>query len=106
MTDTANPIAAMLDTLKEHGWTCRHPTKRHTLQGVDKVLRGCVAIEGKLFGVDREARLCEDGLVMLIGEMRDVDFATFLSWMGLSEEPKIEKPVPKGVRSLFGDDDE
>lgn len=105
MSDTANPVAAMLDMLKEHGWTCTHSAKRHTMTGIDHVARRCVWIEGKLFGIDRQAYLAEDGIVMLIGEQRDVDFATFLSWQELTEEPKMEKPVPKGVRSLFAEED-
>ena len=112
MTDTANPIAAMLDELRQHGWTCQFPTKRlHPV--IDNKPVPCVLVSGNLWHFTAaEVFLADDGRVFLCHDLhrvhpRDIDFAEFLRWLkspvpvwDLAEKKKV---LP-GQRSLFGDE--
>ena len=109
---TANPISAMLDTIKEHGWTCQHPAARHPIQDDDKKLHRCVYVTGSLQGIpDAAVYLSDSSLVLLTGQLRashskDVDFAEFCKWLkaGKLPEPEGKKVLP-GQRNLFGDEE-
>ena len=101
-------LSGFLDTLSEHGWTCKHPSKVNTVAGLDGRLRRVVVIEGKLWNVPQMAYLCKDtGYVMMMGTEHDVGFGKFLEWLRSPSEPKPEtakKSVLSGQKSLFGDE--
>jgi len=108
VTDTVNTLAAFLDALSEHGWTCQYPKQVRSVAGIDDRIRRVVVIEGKLWNVPQMAYLCKDtGYVMMMGSEHDVGFSKFLEWLKSPVEPKPEtakKSVLAGQKSLFGDE--
>ena len=114
MTDTANPLAALIDQLKEHGWTCEHPARWHSPVKDGKPQRAKY-LTGPLwhFGV-AEIFLTDSCEVMLCGDLwraygKDLTAEEFLRWLSLPE-PAWNAPAKRsllpGQKSLFGDDGE
>ena len=97
-----------LKRLEEFGWVCKHPTGFGTIAATDKQFHKCVWCDGLLFGVPRSIYLSvETGLVMLIGELKDVPFERFIELLGMDQDPDDVKPVavsvPDRQKSLFAD---
>lgn len=111
---TSNPLTAMLDTLREHGWTCAYPRSKH-FPVIDGKTEPSVYVTGPIWHIkDGEIFLADDGRVFLCGDLhrahgKDIDFAEFLRWLKLPEpvwdEAAPVKKVLKGQRGLFGDEE-
>lgn len=116
MTDTANPLPAMLDALREHNWICQHPGK-YVHPVVDGKPHKALVITGDLWHCkDAAIYLTTAGTVMLMGDLwtawkADLEFGEFLRWLTLPEPvwnsavKVAEKKVLPGQRDLFGDED-
>jgi len=113
MTDTANPLAAIMDQLREHGWTCEHPHKWWSPVKDGKPQRAKY-LTGPLwhFAV-AEIFLTDQCEVMLCGDLHrahptDISAAEFLRWLTLPRpvwEAEEKPKVLAGQKSLFGDED-
>ena len=102
----ADLFAKNLKRLEAFGWICEAPSQSGMITGTDKKLYRCAWCEGLLFGVPRAIYLSVDcGLVMLIGELKDVPFERFIEMLGMEQDPDFVKPVEVVDRqkSLFKD---
>jgi hypothetical protein len=98
-------LTQQLSELRKLGWTCEHPDYRHPVQGLDKVSRQCVWIEGPVFGYDQTIGAylsATDDCVMICGIMsRDLRYAEFIRWI-TEGDSVVEKAKPDArQKSLF-----
>lgn len=113
MTDTASPIAAMLDALREHGWECKHP-RNFCHPVVDGKPYRSRVLTGDLWHFkDAAVYLTDAGTIMLMGDLytawkKDLEFDEFIRWLKLPE-PVWSVSAPgksvRGQRDLFRDEE-
>lgn len=100
-------LSDRLEVLRKHGWQCIDPTKALAVRCNQMQTRQCVWCEGLLCGVPRACYLdCISGRVLLIGELRDVDWDEFVRMLETGIDPDdapaaATKPVVPAQRSLF-----
>lgn len=95
-----------LKRLEEFGWVCKHLNGFAMIAATDKKFRKCVWCDGMLFGVPRSIYLSVDcGLVLMIGELKDVPFERFVELLGMEQDPddvrRVLVTAPDRQKSLF-----
>lgn len=96
-----------LNVLNEFGWHCSDAEKAMAVRCTQMQVRQCVWCDGLLFGVPRSVYLdVISGHVLLIGELRDVEWDAFLEWLRTGVDPdatpvQATHAVVPSQRSLF-----
>jgi hypothetical protein len=112
MIDTANPVAGLIDQLKEHGWRCEHPDHWHSPVKDGKPVRAKYLTGSLWHFYAAEVYVTDSCEVMLCGDLwraygKDLTAEEFLRWLTLPE-PAWNAPAKRsllpGQKSLFGDE--
>ena len=114
MTNAQNTIAAMLQSLAQHGWTCEHPNNWcHPIDVNGEPVKSLYCT-GPLWSYAQAGiYLSPQGRVLLTEELwtihkQDIDLQEFLRWLQMPEPPwnAVEKKeILSKQRNLFGDDE-